>query len=521
MGCGSSVGDSAGVSQGARGGGLRKRRIAFTAKVDAAVQAGSLPTELAGVKAERKEVILSMKGSMSADKKRDQSNVLRLLHEQQCVLDDLTKAGDKASSVWQGEMRFYADCVKCAGSEIKYGTYSNQNDLMLVVTPLSRECRRAFFAAWSAKKVYVASGPAGTGKTETVRDTARDIGYDAIVINGSELSGDKAQAALKTIGEAKNAIVILDEANCPETAQVEAVHKACKDAGVLLCATLNPGYKGRPELPGCMKGDQNAVVTQMTLPDLALIESVMLSCEGFVECDDLSVKFNSLFSALREKTTSQEHYDYGMRAAKSGIQFAGACLRKAGASSDEKQVLAQCLRNSLWTALTATDRPVALSLITENLVDPGPLPEGYDASGAACIAAMLPAQLMIRHGVMVLGQSEQADSLVGAITAASQAAKAKLVRVPGTMMTAPDDLVDGVRTAMKDAGSADVWILAVCATPAAESADTWFHKLHHLLDDQKCLDQVQLGDSKVIFVCESMATASPATVSRLGFVNTL
>ena len=85
--------------------------------------------------------------------RRQQTTLQCVYHEQQHVAAELIAAGANASAMWEGEMRFYENCVQCAGVEIPYGKYSNENDEQLVVTPLSRECRREFFKAWGANKV--------------------------------------------------------------------------------------------------------------------------------------------------------------------------------------------------------------------------------------------------------------------------------------------------------------------------------------------------------------------------------
>jgi len=60
------------------------------------------------------------------------------------------------------------------------------NSPALVITPLTERMYALAFEARSKKIGYAACGPAGTGKTETVKNLAFDLGRDCIVINSSD-----------------------------------------------------------------------------------------------------------------------------------------------------------------------------------------------------------------------------------------------------------------------------------------------------------------------------------------------
>jgi len=57
---------------------------------------------------------------------------------------------------------------------------------MLVCTKLTREVRQTIIDALVNNKVYNAEGPAGTGKTETCKDTMRMLCMEPIVYNCNE-----------------------------------------------------------------------------------------------------------------------------------------------------------------------------------------------------------------------------------------------------------------------------------------------------------------------------------------------
>lgn len=110
--------------------------------------------------------------------------------------------------------------------------------------------------------------------------------------------------------------------------------------------TMNPGYAGRTELRMSRLSDVNTSRSfchfngfrlsaaenlktlfrpcAMVVPDFALICEIMLVAEGFQEARILARKFITLYTLCKELLSTQDHYDWGLRAIKSVLVVAGA-----------------------------------------------------------------------------------------------------------------------------------------------------------------------------------------------------
>uniref|UniRef100_A0A1B8Y1E3 Dynein heavy chain 2, axonemal n=1 Tax=Xenopus tropicalis TaxID=8364 RepID=A0A1B8Y1E3_XENTR len=110
------------------------------------------------------------------------------------VIDKMLKSGcmDVASFEWLSQLRLYwdkdvDDClIRQTNTQFQYGYEYLGNSGRLVITPLTDRCYMTLTTALHLHRGGSPKGPAGTGKTETVKDLGKALGMYVIVVNCSE-----------------------------------------------------------------------------------------------------------------------------------------------------------------------------------------------------------------------------------------------------------------------------------------------------------------------------------------------
>ncbi|KAJ8920059.1 hypothetical protein NQ315_011713 [Exocentrus adspersus] len=509
------------------------------------------------------------------------------------VIDRLYKASthhyhcrDVNAFEWFSQLRFYWDrdneiCViKQTNTSFNYGYEYNGNSGRLVITPLTDRCYITLTTALHLYRGGSPKGPAGTGKTETVKDLGKAMGMWVIVNNCSEgldyKSMGKCFSGLAQTGawgcfDEFNRInievlsVVAQQILCILSAiaqkQKKCVFEGCEINIRFTCGifiTMNPGYAGRTELPDNLKSMFRPI--SMMVPDSAIISENVLFSDGFQNTKTLAKKVFTLYQLAIQQLSKQDHYDFGLRSMVALLRYAGR-KRRMMSHLPEDQVVYLAMRDMNIARLTSNDLPLFNGIMSD--IFPGvtlPVVDYLDMNSAITeymdernlqpipIALTKVIQLYetknSRHSVMILGKTGTAKSvtwkaLQGAMGKLKQLGKLgfnsvqvfplnpkalNLGELYGEYNLSTGEWLDGVISAImrqtcSDESPEEKWILFDGPVDAV-----WIENMNSVMDDNKVLtlinsDRITMPEQvSLLFEVGDLAVASPATVSRCGMV---
>jgi dynein heavy chain len=293
-----------------------------------------------------------IQGNMSSGNRQMIMTVCTLdVHARDMVAKLINEKADSATCFsWQSQLRLrwddidQNDCfINICDASFRYTYEYLGNTPRLVITALTDRCYITLTQSLHLIMGGAPAGPAGTGKTETVKDLGKALAIMVYVFNCSEQMDYKsignifkglAQSGTWGCFDEFNRIAI--EVLSVVATQVKSIQDGLrskkkrfifqgeeislvKTVGIWI--TMNPGYAGRTELPENIKALFRPC--SMVVPNLELICEIMLMAEGFIEASSLARKFNTLYKLNRELLSKQDHYDWGLRAIKSVLVVAG------------------------------------------------------------------------------------------------------------------------------------------------------------------------------------------------------
>ncbi|OHT12593.1 Dynein heavy chain family protein [Tritrichomonas foetus] len=486
---------------------------------------------------------------------------------------------NKSDFEWTKRLRYEWDVesnrvvINQAGATMEYGYEYLGATSRLVVTPLTERCYLTLTSAMANYLGGSPAGPAGTGKTETVKDLAKAVGNFCVVFNCSDavtviqmesfFSG-LAQAGAWACFDEFNRInsevlsVIAEQVYQVQSAvAAKLTHFVFCDQNIPLNSrvgvfiTMNPGYAGRTELPDNLKSLFRPIA--MMVPGYAMIAEVILYSEGFSSAKPLAQKVTQLYKLSSEMLSQQSHYDFGMRALKSVLVMAGASKRRMP-SLNEDIILIRAMRDSNISKLLIDDSKLFDAIIGDLFPGVEFEKETFEELSAAIDEALLAKHLQksdfmtiktiqlyqtifIRHGVMLVGptgggkttsRNILSDSLAILGTPVEQyeinPKAVTLTDLYGAYNLVTGDwkngLVGKMFSEMAEADqSTQQWIIFDGPVDAL-----WIENMNTVLDDNKLLslansDRIKMTDQMhLLFEVGDLAQASPATVSRCGMV---
>lgn len=486
------------------------------------------------------------------------------------LIDNGCEDGDDYE--WTKRLRYYFEdqriLIRQHDADIEYGNEYLGATTRLIITPLTERCYLTLTNAVHLHLGGSPSGPAGTGKTETVKDLAKALANFCVVFNCSEaVTSNQMQTFFSGLAQT-GSWSCFDEFNRIDPGVLSVIAeqvRTIQDAlnanaeNFVFCGknipliprcgvfiTMNPGYAGRTELPDNLKALFRPIA--MMVPDYALIAEIFLYGQGFVDARNLAEKMTQLYKLSSEMLSPQSHYDFGMRAVKSVLSMAGR-VKRSMPDASESEILIQAMNNSNIPKLLGNDKTLFQSLVTDLFpqiefetkldqqlmenVSKTLIDMGLSAIEILVIKTLQLHETMItRHGVMLVGptgggKSTSMKSLATVINADVMTLNPKSIELPkmyGSFNEATGEWADGIvskmfRECLASEDKREKWIVFDGPVDAL-----WIENMNTVLDDNKMLSlansqRLKMTDEMhLVFEVGDLTQASPATVSRCGMV---
>jgi dynein heavy chain, axonemal len=568
-------------------------QVYWSKETEDAIQAHDLKGHYAHLHSQLKDVTTLVRMKLTNMQRVSLGAMITLDVHGRDVIETLDNAGvQKVSDFeWAAQLRYYwlesneafsgSECSYLVQVENKfrYGCEYLGNTMRLVVTPLTDRIYLTLTGALGMALGGAPAGPAGTGKTETTKDLAKAMAKQCIVFNCQEgmdyimvgkffkgLSMCGAWACfdefnrinIEVLSVIAQQLLTINQAivNKLQRFVFEGVEISLNPENASFI-TMNPGYAGRTELPDNLKVLFRPVACMV--PNYALIGEIRLFSFGFERPKELAEKMVNCFKLSSEQLSSQDHYDFGMRAVNTVISSAGL-NKKNFPDMDEALLMLRALKDSNLPKFLVDDIVLFTGIIADlfpgvKLPDPdyGSLMEMMNRVTLEMGLQTVPVFMLkaiqlydvtvLRHGLMTVGPTGGGKTMCKNMLAKTLTQLKKerdeyvevrqLIMNPksitmGQLYGSFDDntheWADGIlcklfREAVYDTVERSKWVVFDGPVDAL-----WIESMNTVLDENKklCLVSGEIITMthwmRMIFEVEDLAVASPATVSRVGII---
>ncbi|XP_036957739.1 dynein heavy chain 1, axonemal isoform X2 [Acanthopagrus latus] len=565
-------------------------QVFWTAEVSKALEQGNLANRLyPQLQTQLGDLVQLVRGGLSKMQRAILSALIVIEVHAKDVAAKLVE--QEVSSIndfeWISQLRYYWAkddlYIRAVNAEFLYGYEYLGNSGRLVITPLTDRCYLTLTGALHLKFGGAPAGPAGTGKTETTKDLGKALAIQTVVFNCSDQLDFIAMGKLLKGLASSGSWACFDEFNRIDVEvlsvvaqQIATIQKAQQQKAerfvfegteirlVPSCAvfiTMTPDYAGRTDLPDSLKALFRPVA--MMVPDYAMIAEISLYSFGFSDAKVLSKKITTTFKLSSEQLSSQDHYDFGMRAVKTVILAAGN-LKKENPDMNEESICLRAIRDVSAPKFLQNDLKLFNGIVSDLFLKTKQEPVKYgtleesmrnvcvkknlkDVDGFIKKCIQLYENTVVRHSLVLVGPSgsgktkcyevlgaaitalQGQPSMSGGVYEAVQIYVLNPKSVTMGQLYGEYDLLthkwtDGILPSLIRGGAASMekeknWYMFDGPVDAV-----WTENMNTLLDDNKklCLSSgeiIKLTDAMtMMFEVQDLAMASPATVSRCGIV---
>ncbi|KUM66682.1 hypothetical protein ACN42_g360 [Penicillium freii] len=399
-------------------------------------------------------------------RKKCEHMITEFVHQRDCISKLISlNATTPTHYHWLLQMRYvFNDSVEflerlyvhMANAKLAYGFEYLGVPERLVRTPLTDRCFLTLTQALCQRLGGSPYGPAGTGKTESVKALGLQLGRFTLVFCCDDTFDFQAmgriflgicqvgawgcfdefnrleERILSAVSQQiQNIQIGLKTGGDGDKSQIELVgRRLAVNSNTGIFITMNPGYAGRSNLPDNLKKLFRSVA--MSKPDKELIAEVMLFSQGFKQAKPLSKQTVPFFDHCASRLSKQAHYDFGLRALKSVLVSSGGLKRARLANADgdlgpddiiEPQIIVQSLRETIAPKLIREDVEIMLDIQVEDFAGVDYVPANFEKLTQAIRDIATKEQHLvdsemwitkalqlyqiqcIHHGVMMVGKS--------------------------------------------------------------------------------------------------------------------